>query len=128
MQNAICWHICSKIGQIEGSFIIEEHRAIATYLYAFYEEGYEPNISIFMERIPEQSLKKIISELGMLTLEEELSDAVLHDYMKQVFNYPKLLTIKEKEQDKKQAEAQNDYLGAAQIAMEIIQMKKELKQ
>ena len=113
---------------IEGSFIVEEHRAIAAYLYAFYEEGYEPNISIFMERIPEQALKKIISEIGMLTLEEELSDAVLHDYMKQVFNYPKLLTIKEKEQEKKQAEAQSDFLGAAKIAMEIIQMRKELKQ
>ncbi|QFT89884.1 DNA primase [Bacillus sp. THAF10] len=113
---------------IEGAFIVEEHRAIAAYLYAFYEEGYEPDISMFMERIPEQNLKKVISELGMLMLEEELSEAVLHDYMKQVFNYPKLLTIKEKEQEKKQAEAQSDYLGAAKIAMEIIQMKKELKQ
>jgi DNA primase len=81
-----------------------------------------------MERIPEVELKKKISELGMLTLEEELSEAVLRDYMKQVFNYPKLLTIKEKEQEKKQAEVQNDFLRAAQIAMEIIQLKKELKQ
>lgn len=113
---------------IEGAFIMEEHRAIAAYLYAFYEEGYEPNISVFMERIPEMELKKKISELGMLTLEEELSEAVLRDYMKQVFNYPKLLTIKEKEQEKKQAEVKNDFLRAAQIAMEIIQLKKELKQ
>ncbi|CAG9619343.1 DNA primase [Sutcliffiella rhizosphaerae] len=113
---------------IQGSFILEEHRAIATYLYAFYEEGYEPNVSIFMERIPEPDLKRVISELGMLHLEEEISEAVLHDYMKQVFNYPKLLTIKDKEQEKKQAEAQSDFLGAAKIAMEIIQMKKELKQ
>ncbi|WP_078379667.1 DNA primase [Sutcliffiella halmapala] len=113
---------------IEGTFILEEHRAIAAYLYAFYEEGYEPNVSVFMERIPEQALKTKISELGMLTLEEELSNAVLQDYMKQVFNYPKLLTIKEKEQEKKQAEMQKDFIRAAQIAMEIIQMKKELKQ
>jgi DNA primase len=113
---------------IEGAFIMEEHRALAAYLYAFYEEGYEPNISVLMERIPEVELKKKISELGMLTLEEELSEAVLRDYMKQVFNYPKLLTIKEKEQEKKQAEVQNDFLRAAQIAMEIIQLKKELKQ
>ena len=43
------------------------------------------------------------------------------DYMKQVFNYQKMLKIKEKMIEEKEAERQGDFVKAAQIAMEIIQ-------
>ncbi len=113
---------------IKGSFNLDEHKAIATYIYGFYEEGNDPNISVLLEKMDDHQLKSLVSELAMLTLEDEVSDIVLNDYMKQVLNYPKLLTIKEKEKEKQHAEQNKDYLKAAQIAMEIIQMNKALKQ
>lgn len=115
------------LNTIQGEFNIEEHRAIITYLYAFYEEGNEPDTSAFMNRLPDEKLHRIVSDIAMLSISEEMSEAELSDYIKQVLNYQKLLMIKEKEVEKNDAERQEDHLKAASIAMEILQMKKALK-
>ncbi|MBM7701491.1 DNA primase [Metabacillus iocasae] len=112
---------------IQGNFNIEEHRALVMYIYAFYEEGYEPNLSLFMEKLVDGKLGRLASEIAMLSINEELSEQALHDYVQQVLIHPKLLKIKEKETEKQEAERQKDYLKAASIAMEIIQLKKALK-
>ena len=46
--------------------------------------------------------------------------------MRHVLNYPKWLKLKEKEQEKIEAERKKDFLTAARIAKEIIEMKKML--
>jgi DNA primase len=43
-----------------------------------------------------------------------------------VLNYQKWLKIKEKEEEEKEAERQKDYKKAAEIAMEILQLRKSL--
>lgn len=110
-----------------GSFNIEEHSAVAAYLYAFYEEGNLPNVGLFLQRIEDNKLKRIASELAMLTVNEHLSDKEMSDYIRQITNYPRWLEIQGKEKLKKEAERGQDFARAAQIAMEILQMKKELK-
>ncbi len=62
----------------------------------------------------------------MMLINDEISEKELSDYIKQVLNYQKLLKIKEKEAEEKHAERQKDYVKAAAIAMEIIQMRKSL--
>ncbi|MFD1736586.1 DNA primase [Bacillus salitolerans] len=120
--------VASKVqNTLNGLFNIEEHSAIAAYLYAFYEEGNPPNVNALLSRIQEQNLQRMISELSMLTLNEEISELELSDYIKQVLNYPKMLKIKEKESERRDAERRNEYVMAAQIEMEIIKMRKELK-
>jgi DNA primase len=111
---------------VQGNFNIEEHRAIVAYLYAFYEEGNEPDVSAFIQRLNDEQLKKIVTELSMLLINEDLSSQELNDYIKHVLNYPKWLKLKEKEAEKNEAERQKDFLKAAQIAKEIIEMKKLL--
>ncbi|MBB5324744.1 DNA primase [Anoxybacillus tepidamans] len=110
---------------IQGEFNIEEHRAIAAYIYAFYEEGNEPDVSALLARMPNE-LKPLVTELSMMLINENLSSRELNDYMKHVLNYPKWLMLKEKEQEKMEAERQKDFLKAARIAKEIIEMKKML--
>ncbi|WP_246940431.1 DNA primase [Bacillus pinisoli] len=110
-----------------GLFNIEEHSAIAAYLYGYYEEGHQPDVNAFLSRIEDISLQRVISEISMLLINEELSSQELHDYIKQVLNYPKSLKIKEKEAERRDAERRQEFVKAAQIQMEIIQMKKELK-
>jgi DNA primase len=110
---------------IQGDFNIEEHRAIAAYIYAFYEEGNDPDVSALLARVP-NDLKSLISELSMMLINDQASSQELHDYMKHVLNYPKWLKLREKEQEKHEAERQKDYLRAARIAKEIIEMKKSL--
>ncbi|RFB17544.1 DNA primase [Bacillus sp. HNG] len=112
--------------QLQAEFNIEEHRAILTYLYAYYEEGHEPDISTFLTRIHDDNLKRIVTDIAMMSVEEEVSDSVLSDYMKQVLNHKKMSMIKEKETEQLEAERSKDYLKAATIANEIIQLKKAL--
>ncbi|WLD92110.1 DNA primase [Alkalihalobacillus sp. AL-G] len=121
-------HIAEKVEELlGGAFNIEEYSAVAAYLYAFYAEGHDPDISLFLERVADQRLKKVITELAMLTINEEISDQELHDYINQIQKYPKMLEIQEREKEKKQAEREQNVVLAAQIAMDIVQLKKALK-
>jgi DNA primase len=112
---------------LQGAFNIEEHRAIIAYLYAYYEEGHDPDISLFLSKLNDENLRRLVSEIAMIPINIDVSELEISDYIKQVLNYQKMLKIKEKETEKIEAERQNDHLKAAQIAMEIIKMKKALK-
>ncbi|WP_349407860.1 DNA primase [Pseudalkalibacillus sp. SCS-8] len=120
--------IAEKVEELlGGAFNIDEYSAISAYLYAYYAEGNTPDISMFLERIDDQRLKQVVTELAMLTINEDISDQELYDYVKQVKKYPKLLEIQEREKDKKRAEREQDMVEAARIAMEIVELKKALK-
>jgi DNA primase len=108
-------------------FNIEEHKAIATYLYGYYEEGNEENVSSFLSKLPSPELQHIVSNIAMISLNTEVSEQEISDYIKQVLNHQKMLMIKEKEVEKNDAERNKLYKEAAQIAMEIIQLKQALK-
>jgi DNA primase len=113
--------------RLQGQFNVEEHRALVLYLYAYYEEGHEPNPSGFIERLPESSLSSLASELAMMSINDELSEQALNDYIQTILVYPQMVVIEKKEAEKQEAERQKDYLKAATIAMEILQLRKTLK-
>jgi DNA primase len=109
------------------SFNVDEYQAIFTYLIGYYEEGNLPDPSSFLNYIKDDQLKRIVAEIEMMSINAELAPQELNDYLKQVFNYPKRLKIKEKNAEKVEAEKQKDFKKAATIAMEIIQLQKSLK-
>ncbi|MBA4535858.1 DNA primase [Bacillus aquiflavi] len=109
-----------------NTFNIDEHQAIFTYLLGFYEEGHDPNPSAFITFLQDGKLKRIVANIEMMSISDELSEQELSDYIKQVLNYQKMLKIREKEVEEKEAERQKDFLKAATIAMEIIQLRKSL--
>lgn len=114
--------------KIKGNFNIDEYHAIAAHLYAYYGEGNEPNSSQFIQRLQDEKLSRIATEIAMMAISEELSEQELNDYLKRITNYPKVIEIEKKEKVRKEAENKQDHALAARIAMEIIQMKRELKQ
>ncbi|WP_368504793.1 DNA primase [Alkalihalophilus sp. As8PL] len=109
--------------RIGGQFNVDEHHAIAAYLFAYYGEGNEADPSRFVQRLDDPTLMRIASELAMLPINEECSDQEIIDYMKQIENYPKWVDIQQKELLMKQ---EHDPVAAARLKMEIIQMKKQL--
>lgn len=117
-----------KIQQLLGQtvFHVDEHQAIITYLYAFYEDGHEPDTSFFLTYLPDPNLRRIVSEIEMMSVNEEVTDKELTDCINQVLKYEKLLMIKEKQVEEKDAVRRSDYVTAAQIAMEIIKLRKML--
>lgn len=120
--------ITFKVQQMLGTntLNVDEHQAIITYLYAFYEEDREPDTNLFLTYLADRNLRRIVSEIEMMSVNEEVADKELTDYINQVLKYQKMLKIKEKEAEGKDAERRNDYGRAAQIAMEIIQLRKLL--
>ncbi len=112
---------------LQGNVLnVDEHQAIITYLFGFYEEYQDPDPSQFLTYIQDDKLRRIVANIEMMDVNDELSDQELTDYIKQVLNYQKWLKIKEKEAEEKEAERQKDYKKAAAIAMEIIQLRKLL--
>lgn len=105
---------------------IDEHQAIITYLFGFYEKGFDPNPMKFMDYVDDKNLKRIIADIEMMSINENVSEQAISDYIQQVLNYQKMLKIKEKQAEQKEAERQNDLERAVSIANEIIQIKKSL--
>ncbi|MGD6940865.1 DNA primase [Cytobacillus gottheilii] len=110
----------------ENTFNIDEHQAIFTYLLGYFESGHSPDTSAFIHFINDDKLRKICAEIALVTINDEVSEQELSDYIKQVLNYQKMLKIKEKKAEAKEAERQKDYVKAALISMEIIQLQKSL--
>lgn len=122
-------YIADKVQEeIGGAFNIEDHQVIVTHLYAYYEDGNESDISQFVEMIEDMSIKNLVIELAMAPVSEEVSDQEIHDYIERIRleNWDRT-DIKSLESELKRAEQQNEPIKAAEIAMEIIKRKKELK-
>ena len=117
-----------KIQQMLGQTVlhVDEHQAIITYLYAFYEDGHDSDPSFFLTYLPDPNLRRIVSEIEMMSVNEEVSDKELTDCINQVLKYEKMLKIKEKQDEEKEAVRRSDHAAAARIAMEIIQLRKTL--
>ncbi|WP_413308712.1 DNA primase [Bacillus sp. 1P10SD] len=110
----------------QNTFNIDEHQAIITYLLGFYEDHLEPDSSAFLTYIQDENLRRMVANIEMMSINDELSDQELTDYIKQVLNYQKMLKIKEKEVEQKEAERQGEFSRAAAIGIEIIQLRKSL--
>lgn len=113
--------------QIGGSFNDEKHQALAAYLYAYYEEGHVPDISLFIQRLNDVTLQRTATEIAMMQIHEQLTDQELADYIREVNSYSKWLEIEKKEEEKKLALKVNNVDLAVKLTMEIINMRKSLK-
>ncbi len=114
--------------ELGGAFNISDHQVIVTYLYAYYEDGNQSDVSQFVEKLDDPALKNLVIELAMAPVSEEVSDQEIHDYIFRIkAEHSDRTDIKTLEDDLKRAEQQNEPIKAAEIAMKIIERKKELK-
>ncbi|WP_082233808.1 DNA primase [Halobacillus massiliensis] len=114
--------------EIGGAFNISEHQVIVTHLYAYYEDGHESDISQFVERLDDPSIKELAVQLAMSPIGEEVTDQELADYIYRIKAEKTDRTdIKGLIEEQKLAEQHNDPVKAAQIAMEVLKRKKEMR-
>lgn len=115
--------------ELGGSFLVSEHAVLVAHLYAFYEEGNGSNTSRFIEQLPDDTLKNIVAKLAMIPVHDDVSDREISDYIKTIRverrNKGEIHTLLA---EQKEAERHNDPNRAAEIAMQIIQLKQSLKQ
>ncbi|MGY0692895.1 DNA primase [Virgibacillus sp. FSP13] len=121
--------IADKVQQeIGGAFNVDEHKIIATHLYAYYEEGHPADVSLFIDRLTDEKIKQTVIEIAMIPMVENISDQQINDYLRIIYteNHD-VATIKMLREQQRIAEQQSDPIKAAQIAMQIIEIQKQLK-
>ncbi|MFV9511039.1 DNA primase [Tepidibacillus sp. LV47] len=116
--------IAEKIKEeIGNGFHVEDFAALAAYIYSYYSEGHEADIRHFISTLEDEHFIRLASNLAMLEMNEEVSEQEFHDYIAQVKKHHLELLIKQKREEQKKAERLQDYVTAAKIGQEIIQLR-----
>ncbi len=68
----------------------------------------------FIQFLPDKQLRAIVTEIEMMS-RYEWSEQELTDYINQVLKYAKMLMIKEKQAEQKDAERNNDFKKACKL-------------
>ncbi|MBO8156058.1 MAG: DNA primase [Bacillaceae bacterium] len=113
--------------ELGGAFLINEHQVIVTYLYAFYEENHQADISSFIEYLPDEHLRNLISKIALLPVSDTTSNREIQDYINVIRNEKLRKELHKLELEQREAERQKNPVRAAQIAMEILELKKQQK-
>ncbi|WP_138415746.1 DNA primase [Aquibacillus sediminis] len=114
--------------ELGGAFNVDEHKVIVTYLYAFYEEGHESNISQFIEFLPDHATKELVVQIGMIPIHDDITSQEINDYIRTIYlEQSDKVKINQLKAKQKEAERQNDPVKAAQIGMEILEIQRQLK-
>jgi DNA primase len=112
---------------LEEAFNIEAHAALAAYLYAYYAQGNDPDASRFITSLQDERLERVASSILMPDFVKGVNAQVIDDCIRVVKAVPKLKAIEQMEQNRIRVEREGDPLRAAQIAIEIITLKNQLK-
>lgn len=125
--------------ECSAHFQVDEHAALAAYLYAYYAEGNPEDPGGFIHYVQDDLLKQLASGLAMMECKEDVSDLEIGDYIKQVNNYPKraeLERLREEQRslhlqaaaaDSEDARKQLE-IQAALTGMKILELENALKE
>ncbi|WP_274651895.1 DNA primase [Paenibacillus humicola] len=113
-----------KLGE---AFNVEDHAAIAAYLYAYYAQGNDPDISRFIASLQDDRLERTAASISMMDDEFPLDGQMLDDFIWEILKVPQFREIDRKKEGMVRAERSGDMLAAAKIASEIIALERRLK-
>jgi len=123
MQDAeTCAVVQEKLGD---SFQVENHAAIAAYLYAYYAEGHEPDIGRFISFLQDDRLERAASAIALM--EVPFGEREFEDCLRTVSLAALTREIDRSREALHRAERAGDPLQAAQILTEIIALEKKRK-
>ncbi|AGA58468.1 DNA primase, catalytic core [Thermobacillus composti KWC4] len=117
-------YVHDKLGD---AFQVEDHAAIAAYLYAYYAQGHEPDVTRFFSTLQDERLERTAASiLSMETVPPCTSDN-LDAFAEEVLKRQRLTALKERVEERIRAERAGDALRAAQIAIEINTLERQLR-
>lgn len=108
-------------------FNVDDHAALAAYLYAYYAQSTESNFSCYLATLRDERLERTAVSIFMAEVVMRYDRTLLDDYIAQILKIPKLHEIEHKKEEMVQAERSGDLLQAAQIAQEIVALEQQLK-
>lgn len=114
-------------GQIGDAFNVEDHAALAAYLYAYYAQGYDPDASRFIATLHDDRLERTAASILMMDGDFPFDETTMDSYIQDIIKVPQFRDIERKKEEMIRAERIGDFLKAAQIASEIITLERQLK-
>ena len=110
--------------ELGADFQGEVYAALAAYLYRYYQEEKDENVSRFISTLHDPMLKSKASELAMLELPETLHKGELEDYIRQIRKGAMEQKIREQKQLVEQLST-TDPVQAMKIYKEILSIKEQ---
>ncbi|MFD0715100.1 DNA primase [Paenibacillus sp. GCM10027626] len=118
----------SKVHDMLGeAFNVEDHAALAAYLYAYYAQGHDPDVSRFVASLQDSRLERTAASILMTDDELPFNDELLEAYVKEIKKVAELRELEQKKEEVVRAERAGDILLAAKIASEIIALERKVK-
>ncbi|MCC3372812.1 DNA primase [Cohnella sp. REN36] len=106
-------------------FHVEDHAAIAAYLYAYYAHGHEPDTGRFIAYLQHDRLERTCSAIALE--DTPFDDKVLEDCLRTISQASLTRDIDRKKEEMLRAERAGDIMLAVQIGTEIIALEKQRK-
>lgn len=111
--------------EIGMQFNVTEHQVIVAHLYALYEEKNRIDISELVDKVDEDKIRSIITEISLIDTNESLNEEEINDYIRliklEATHKAQLRLLKQK------LKLEKNPLLAAEIGMQIIELQKKMK-
>lgn len=108
------------------NFHVEDHAALAAYLYAYYAVGNEPDIGRYVASLRDDRLERAASAIALM--EVPFGERELEDCIRTVGLFSLTREIDACKEEMQRAERAGDHLRAAEILTEIMALEKKRKE
>jgi len=112
--------------RLGDAFNVEDHAALAAYLYAYYAQGHEPDASRFIASLQDDRLERAAASILMHEDSSPFDEHLLSAYIHEILKVPQLREIELRREEALRAERSGDVLKAAKIQSEIIALERQL--
>ncbi|WP_424766217.1 DNA primase [Paenibacillus sp. sgz302251] len=113
--------------RLGDAFNVEDHAALAAYLYAYYAQGYDPDASRFIATLHDDRLERTAASILMMDSDFPFDETTMDAYIQDIIKVPLFRDVEQRKEEMVRAERAGDALLAAQMLSEIITLERQLK-
>ncbi|MFD0692804.1 DNA primase [Paenibacillus sp. GCM10027628] len=119
--------VCKYVEQQLGDqFNFEAHAVLAAYLYSFFEDNMEPDVSRYMLMLQDGKLESLASSIADIGAGHVSSNRIIDDYISEIKKYSISQEIARMTEQSMIADRAGDTKKAVQLAIEIMALRKQL--
>lgn len=112
--------------RLGDDFHVEDHAALAAYLYAYYAEGNEPDVGRYAAYLQDDRLERAVSAIALM--EVPFGERELEDCIRAVGRVSLTRNIDRLKEEMLRAEKAADHSRLDQILLEIMALEKKLRE
>lgn len=120
-----CRYVEEHLG---ARFNVEMHAALAAYIYGYYTEHDEFNLSRFLMTLQDEQLERLASSIAVIGDGHVVSPEIIDHYIREIIRFPQQQAITRKKEEMIRAEREGDPERAARILQEIISLENQIHQ